>query len=1360
MNLSIIKTGSEYVALSRWVKSAIACIALFSFPLSAEISLHLAHNIDLSNNAILEMYQDENGYMWIGTYDGLNLYNGKNTYVFRFEPNNKYTLCSNIINKITYGGEGYLWVSTSMGLNRFALKDRKVTESYTEYPECLNVAADSMGNTLIVKQKDFISCYSPAKGSFQDVHMQGMNEGDVKVLFAVGEKQFCLLTGDGCLKEVRPDFESLPITLNIKDDIIHDKEVDRAYYVSDILYFVDVDNGLYSYNIKDRKKKYIADRTGWMEQYGKLSRIALFHSDVYLVFRNGLLLNIDRPEDIQSFDVSLFCALPDRKQDILWIGTDGQGVQMYYDKYNRFSGIKLENLPIVMRNPVRSIYTEDEKTVWFGTKGNGFVRVEDYDSYGKGKIPADKITHFTMANGLASDRVYCFRKSNYYPWVWIGTEGPGLSYYSLLDKKVHTLTGNADTKIQYVHAIREVNDSTLWLATTGYGLLEVKIGKSGSELVIKYVESFVLEKDGKICNEFHSMNYDDETSMLYLGSRGGYGLVCFNLISKQYEFIPMNNAGNRAVGDVLCMCYSQDSTFYLGASSGMTQMKLHANNLAEVHQYSKADGMKNDMVHGILEDPDGCIWLSTNKGLTKYNPHNRFFHNYGSPDLPVTEFSDDAYWECPYTGKLFFGGINGLVWVDPQNDRQENYKPDLHFFELKMGDETHGLYDYVTDQKTGYVSIPPDISTFSISFVATDYIHGENYEYSYLLENYNTSWTELQKDNQVSFTKLPYDNYVLKVRYKNDVFDSDAKEYLLHIRVLPPWYLSTWAMTIYCLLFMAVCSGIFCWVRFRISEKQSEVARKIREEQKEQLYEAKLNFFANITHELCTPLTLINGVNDYIKGAAGRSADGKLEKYARILGENVTSLNELIQEILDFRKIEEAGFSRLHIKKVSVSSLVQKQCELFMPVAEQNNISFTVSGLDVPLYWNTDVAGLKTIMRNLVSNAFKYTKRDGAVRVSVRTENGSLIIQVYNTGKGIGESDLQTIFDRFRILGDLEVNNYTQMTSRNGLGLFICHSLVQLLRGEIKVDSKEGEYAEFTVILPLLEAEEESVEEETLEKSGQTAVSTVVQPSASPVTGEAAVKTDKPVILVVDDNRDIVWLIKETLSSEYTVLEAFRAEEALTLMDRQSPDLIITDIMMPSMDGFEFISRLKADKFTRHIPLIIVSAKVSDREQAEGLDLGADAYLTKPFSAVVLHSVVNRLMATKKELKDYYYSPESAYEQSGGQLIHQEDKEFMDSVTAIIRDNLTQEALRPEFIADKLGMNSRALYRRFKKISPLTPTDFIKDYRLTHAAQLLVTTNLSVQEIIYQVGISNKSYFYREFSQKYQMTPRQYRQRE
>ena len=326
----------------RFIRFVIVCLLLFFGPVSAGISLHMADNIDLSNNAILDMYQDENGYMWIGTYDGLNLYNGKNTYVFRFEPNNKNTLCSNIINKIVYGGDGYLWVSTSMGLNRFSLKDRKVTEAYTEYPECLNVVSDSAGNTLVIKQKDFISCYSHEIGSFQDIHVQGMDEEVSKALFAYGERQFVVLDAEGCLLEIRPDFDSFPFTLDMKKSPIHEKGIDRAYYSEGVLYYVDVENHFYSYSMKDRTKEYLGDLTGWVNKYGKLSRIALFHSDPYLAFRNGLLLNIHNQEEALGLDVGLFCVLPDRKQDILWVGTDGQGVRMYYDKYNRFSGINLK----------------------------------------------------------------------------------------------------------------------------------------------------------------------------------------------------------------------------------------------------------------------------------------------------------------------------------------------------------------------------------------------------------------------------------------------------------------------------------------------------------------------------------------------------------------------------------------------------------------------------------------------------------------------------------------------------------------------------------------------------------------------------------------------------------------------------------------------------------------------------------------------------------------------------------------------------------------------------------------------------------------------------------------------------------
>ena len=1319
----------------------------------ASVSLHKA-NIDLSNNAIIDIYQDDRGYMWIGTYDGLNLFNGRNTYVYRFEPDNKNTLCSNIINKISDGGPGYLWVSTSMGLNRFSLKDRKVTESYPEYPECLLIATDSLENTLVVSRKNLISCHTSRTASFQDIYTRDITPETARLLFAGEQGCFYLLSSDGVLKQLIPDYSKLPFTIKTKENKIHDKPIEQAFYEEGVLYYVDADNKLYRYRTEENKETYLSDLSGWMEKYGKVARVVSFQSKLYLVFRNGLLLDPDKPEEAIDLNIGVFSMFKDKKQQILWIGTDGQGLRMLYDKYERFDGLALEDLPFVMLNPVRSVYTDEDKTLWFGTKGDGFVRIKEYDSYAKGEIPLDRIARYTTADGLSNNRVYCFFKSLYHPLVWIGTDGPGLSYYSYEDEKVHTLPSKIDTRIRYVHSICEINDSTLWMATTGDGLIEVVLERDKSGLTVKYLQSYLLEKDGKICNEFYSMYYDGK-STLYLGSRGGYGMARFDLLTRQYDFMSMNNSANQAIGDVLSLCYSSDSTFYLGASSGMTRMKCDQAGTCEFWQYDRSDGISNDMIHGILEDKDKCIWLSSNKGLTKYNPHNNFFHNYGSQELMVTEFSDDAYWKCPYTGRLFFGGVDGLVWIDPQNDRQESYSPDLHFFELKMGDETISLYDYA-DANPGPVTIPPDVSTFTISFVATDYIHGDNYEYSYLLQDYNTAWTELQKSNEISFTKLPYGNYTLKVRYKNDVYDSNAREYLLPLKILPPWYLSTWAIAVYIFLAILFAGVLVYWINRRIAEKQQQVARKIHEEQKEKLYEAKLNFFANITHELCTPLTLINGVGDYIQTYAENTSDNKLKRYIRILRDNVASLNELIQEILDFRKIEEAGLNYFSIRRISVPDIIRRQYESFTPIAEQNGIKFVLS-LPDQLYWNTDPTGLKKILVNLISNAFKYSDEAGEIRISATTENESLIIRVYNSGKGISETDLKTIFDRYRILGDLEGNNYTQTTSRNGLGLFICHSIVQSLHGTIEVKSEEGRFAEFIVRLPHLEAEEEEAEPENEEPETVPVLSSPIDETGLPgiVSPE-----NKPCVLVVDDHKDIVWLIKESLSEAYTIVEAYGVEEAIRLMEKQTPALIITDIMMPEIDGMELISRVKSDKFTRHIPLIVVSARISEHDQAEGLDLGADAYLTKPFSAVVLRSVVNRLMTSKKELKDYYYSPESAYEQSGGQLIHQEDKEFMDAVTAIIRENLDKETLRLELIAEKMGMNTRSLYRRFKKISPLTPSDFIKDYRFNYAAQLLVTTNLSVQEIIYKVGISNRSYFYREFAAKYNQTPTEYRNKQ
>jgi signal transduction histidine kinase/CheY-like chemotaxis protein/ligand-binding sensor domain-containing protein/AraC-like DNA-binding protein len=1302
--------------------------------------------LELSNNAILSMHQDQHGDMWFGTYDGLNLFNGKNTFVYRYDPDNRSSITGNIIQKITDADAGYLWVSSFIGLNRFSLKDRKVVASYMQYPESRLIAVDSLGNTLLVSLSDFVSYYSPESGEFQDIFLSGINNSNVKTIFVDGHNRFQLLTEAGLLRRIVINKDHLPLTLTFEEDVVlHNSDITNAFYDDGGLYYVDVAGDLFLYDCITKEKRFITNISEIKKVKGEVSQILSWESDLYISFKNNGLVRLNTSADhavsVVYSGVGVFCLQKDKRQNILWLGTDGQGVQMYYNKQEMFGAIMLNQLPYQVLKPIRSIYTDEYGTLWFGTKGNGLFRIRDYAQWNANSEVRERVIHYTVDDGLSDNQVFCFSESRYADIFWIGTEGPGLSYYSYDEDKIYTLNQQTIQPIRKVHSICEVNDSTLWIATAGDGLLEVTIKKNNQRFFVKNTEVYTFQRSGRDCNEFHSMIFDGD-SILYIGSRGGYGVIKFNINNKKSAFLPLGNSENSAVGDILSVHLSNDSVFYFGASSGLTKMSFFSDTDEDIEQFDRNDGIANDMIHGILEDDFGCLWLSTNKGLTKYNPRNSFFHNYYS-DLSVTEFSDDAYWRCLHTGRLFFGGINGLVWVEPDESLLVRYTPELRFWDLEIHGELYSLTG-----NPDKIVLPAQKSTFTISFIATDYIYGSNYEYSYFLEGYSSSWVELQKSNEVSFMNLPAGKYLLHVKYKNDVYDLDAIEFTIPLEILPPWYRSNLAILAY-ILFVFLFAGIAIrLLKRRILRQQEEVARRIKEEQKQKAYESKLNFFTNITHELFTPLTLIKGVSERLYTGIGNETE--VRKHLDVLQDNVDNLDELIQEILDFRKIEEAGVLQPVIKEIDISKLVRLQSDLYLPVAQKDNIQIQ---LVIPdnLYWHTDKSSFKKIFANLVSNAFKYVNEGGIVRITVGIENMHLVLKVYNTGQGIEASKIPEIFNRYRVFEHMGENKYMQMTARNGLGLFICQGLVKSLAGEIDMVSEVNQYAEVIVRLPLLDGnykpEDTSPNEVIIHDKALT-------PSMKPASQS---EPEKPVILVVDDNRDIVWFISKTLSGIYEIKEAYSAVDALDIISKLQPALIITDIIMPHMDGLAFIQEIKKNKFTRHIPIIIVSAKTSDHEQAEGLNTGADAYLTKPFSSIVLSSTVNRLITNKKELKAYYYSPESAFEYSERQLIHKDDKEFMDKMVKVIQDNIESEHLRPELLAEELGLNTRNLYRRVKKITSLTTSDFIKDYRFTYAAQLLVSTNLSVQEIIYKVGISNKSYFYREFFKKYQMTPKQYR---
>ena len=459
------------------------------------------------------MHQDRDHYVWFGTYDGLNLYNGTDSYVFRFEQNNENSLCSNIIHKITDAEPGYLWISTSLGINKFSLDKRAVVESYPGYLECSLLATDPKGNTLAVCKDGFISGYSLASDGFRDLPDEEITPAKVRYLFATGENTFVMVLASGKLRTLETDFSEQNFRVNYTDREIHPQAISYASIEGQTLYLIDNQEKLYQYDLKTRVKQKLADLTGMTRKYGPVINVMSYRERILVFFREGYFVDAATLQVTLQTGFGVFCVMKDQKQNLLWIGTDGNGVHVYYDKPQLFGSLLTSQFPSRIYNPVRGLFTDTYKNLWIGTKGDGLYRISHYDTI-VGMIPASSVTKYTINDGLPSNRVYCFAPSRDTSRFWIGSDGVGISYYSYKDKRIRTLVqGKEEVDIKHVHAIAEINDSTLWLATTNVGLLEVHLQAQSSQLKIRSVSSYLPKHGTNSCNEFQSLYYDGDSTI-------------------------------------------------------------------------------------------------------------------------------------------------------------------------------------------------------------------------------------------------------------------------------------------------------------------------------------------------------------------------------------------------------------------------------------------------------------------------------------------------------------------------------------------------------------------------------------------------------------------------------------------------------------------------------------------------------------------------------------------------------------------------------------------------------------------------------------------------------------------------------
>ena len=761
--------------------------------------------------------------------------------------------------------------------------------------------------------------------------------------------------------------------------------------------------------------------------------------------------------------------------------------------------------------------------------------------------------------------------------------------------------------------------------------------------------------------------------------------------------------------------------------------------------FGAKEGLENTQVRAIQEDHDGYIWISTNGGISRLDEKNKRFYNYNYHDgIPMGDFMDGSTCITP-DGTLFFGSQNGACYFNPRelsSPREVSPVTITQFFIYNKQTESRDTRLPVPISNR-IVELPYNQNTFNISFNVLDYTQSSQVEFSYMLEGLENAWYSTQGDNQVTFRNIPHGNYVFKVktRFRNQEWNENAAQ--LTVVIAPPLWLTWYAKLSYVILFIFALYALLRFYKRKLDlESSLEVERK-QSLNKQELNEERLRFYTNITHELRTPLTLILGpLEDLLSDA---TLSPKHANKISIIHDSATRLLNLINRILEFRKTETQN-RKLSVAKGDLGQLVQEVGLRYKELNPNNKVNYHIhiETEDTEIFYDADM--ITIILDNLMSNAAKYTS-EGDITLSLRSVEENQIkyteISVSDTGHGIDAEALPHIFDRY-----YQAKSKYQ-ASGSGIGLALVKGLSELHEGILKVESTVDTGTTFTLRL-------------LTENTYPNAIHTQHDMEKKPMDAEETTITDTPtenhpIVLVVEDNADIREYIRSSFTDIYEVITAKDGKEGWELAQARIPNIIVSDIMMPVMDGIELCKRIKEDMRTSHIPVILLTAKDSLQDKEEGYASGADSYLTKPFSAKLLHSRINNLLETRKKIASLLALADTQPKQeSAVSSLNKLDNEFLQKITQIIEENLEMEKMDIAFIADKMCMSHSTLYRKIKGLTDMSANEFIRKVKMRKGVELLMSGQYTISEIAYMIGFSSVAYFRQCFKDEYGMSPSDY----
>ncbi|WP_282124145.1 hybrid sensor histidine kinase/response regulator transcription factor [Algibacter mikhailovii] len=1374
---------------------------------------HLNTENGLSQSDVNTIFQDDEGFMWFGTHDGLNRYDGYDFKVFKPNSKNTNSISSNLIFDIVDDKTGNLWIGTTgNGLNYFD-KDLEVFKTFKHDQEnkksivsdhIKSLFRDSNNRLWIntIKGIDILDLNKPFDSlSFKHLDfnknsiIETNNRDIIAFIYEDSAKHIWLGSSFGLFQLSRDKigdiyFKSINSLINLPMASVRSIAEDRFNTL-----IIATSNGLFRY-MPERE----VNKTQRIQE-GSFTTVLVDKNHIWAGTDEGLfefsntsktnpikllsLYKYDPKNPNTSLSKNLVKSLYMDNIGNVWIGTNGGGVNKFDPQRKQFNHIKngFDSMSL-SHDKVRSIFQDSKKNLWIGTEGGG-LNLQTKNTRVKNSNEFKVFNNINKVFAIEEIELKDSKK------LFFGGEGtPGLYQLDLTSKKEIT---NKDIKpikgiSNRVFSILQDADKNIWIGSYNEGLQRLRVK---SDLTIIQKETFTHDPNNpfSLPNNIIRDIFQDSRGDIWFAT--GHGLARFpasELNSKQPKFdIFKNNPEDLSSishNYILTIYESKVGDIWVGTlGGGLNKVIKGDSNAISFKVYSEEDGLPNDVIKGILEGDDGQLWLSTNKGLSKFNPIDATFQNYDVNDgLQSNEFSELAAFKMS-NGELLFGGVNGLTSFKPSAIINNKVNAETVFtnFSLfnkpvKIGEQINGrviLPESINSMDE--IELKYDENSISFEFAALHFAASKKNKYAYKLEGFNKEWLYTSADNRIAnYTNLAPGMYTLRVKASNNDNIWDETPIAIKIHITPPFWRTKVAYFLYILLFISLLLAFRRYTIMRSTTKYEIELAHIEKVKNEELHRLKLEFYTNISHEFRTPLTLIKGPIDYLIQKGKEISPKELIDQHNMISKNTTYLLRLVNQLLDFRKMDH-GKLKLNLSKSDIVEFLKEVGEPFQFLSHKKHIKFEIKSSKSTISTWFDPDAIEKIANNLLSNAFKFTPEEGTITLSIFDENDFtppdnidvnidpseyIVIEVKDSGPGIPAHRIKHIFERY--YSDLNISSKTK-NKGSGIGLSYTNNLVKLHQGIIKVKSDAEHGTAFYVWLPKKRNTYSNTNDinfhEVFEakdfinqKDAESHAISVIDDIADQNITRSRSKL--PVLLLVEDNPDIRSFIKKGLGESYYIYEASNGKKGLEQAIKFMPNIVITDLVMPEMDGIEFCNKLKTAQETSHIPVVILTAKLSQEKEIEGLKIGADAYLRKPFNLELLELKLSNILKHREQLRKRFIREVAL--QPNEVTVTSSDELFLQKAIKSVESNMTNSEYSVEMFVQDMLMSRSNVYLKIKELTGLSTSEFIRTIRLKRALQLFETTDLSVKEVMYRTGFNTASYFSKCFKKQFGIIPSKY----